>query len=258
MDIVDAALGAGEMTDDLEDETDTDAFGDPQLSLIGYGDAGANPLRQGWAQDYPDVGTRHVTNAEALPDAVADADYAILVGDRDDHGLAAAIGGRLPDGTTSIVVPIGTAEAPVAGVGTANATVPCPRAHARELVTDFLTVLTGRARVSPPPQFYDRLRTVGRVHGFRGERERADSPADQFAAKLVDDALANPFDAEGGDASERFFSFLRADDAVTLGTFDALRNEITDRFGADTGLGSFAVDTTGDSGAGYRLTLLRS
>lgn len=259
-DIVEDALDRAnrvDSADELDGETDPDEFGEPRLTLLGYGSAGAELLQQGWASDYPNVDTHHVQRAEELRDSSIDADYAILVGDAGDRDLAAAIGEGLSERTTSVAVSISTRESPVGSVETANATIPCPRIRADELVTDLLAVLPGRTRVSPPIQFYDRLRTVGRVHGFRGERERADSPAEQFAAELVDDALANPFDAGSGDASEHFFSFLRADDAVTLETFDALRNGITDRFGTDTGSGSFAVDTTGDTGADYRLTLLR-
>ncbi len=258
-DIVEEALenaeGAGS-SGQLEDEPDSERFGEPELTLLGYGRVGGKLLEREWVRDYPDVETRYVQRGEELRSSAVDADYAILVGDSDDD-LAAAIGERLPEGTTSVAVPISAPASPVGSVESANVTIPCPPIRVDELVSDLLTVLRGRTRVWPSVQFYDQLRTVGRVHGFRGERDRADAPPDQFASELVTDALGNPFDAEGGDASEPFFSFLRADDAVTLETFDALRNEITDRFGGDTASGSFAVDTTGDSGADYRLTLLR-
>lgn len=261
-DIVEDALEAAESADSggvTDNEPDPEGFGEPRLALLGYGRVGAEVLQREWVRDYPDVDTRHVQRAEAGRNSTIEADYAILVGGADDHDLAAAIGAAVPDETTSIAVPISTPESPVGNVETANATVSCPRARARELVTDLLAVLHRRTRISPLPQFYDRLRTVGRVHGFRGQQERLDSelPPTVFAEKLVSDALANPFDTGWSDASDHFFSLFRADDEATLETFDAVRDEVTDRFGGGDGLELFAVDTTGEPGAEYQLTLLR-
>lgn len=259
-DIVEEAIENAESADradELDGDTSSTGFGEPELSLVGFGRVGAELLQREWMSDYPDVETHHRQRGDERQHGSIDTDYTILVGSTDEHELAAAIGERLPAGTTSVAVPISTPESPAASVETANATIPCPRAYADELVGDLLAVLSGRTWVSPPPQFYTRLRTAGRVNGFRGRRERADSQPDLFAERLVTDALGNPFDTGDTDASDHLFSLFRADDAVTLETFDAVRNEVTDRFGTDTGTESFAVDTTADTGAAYRLTLLR-
>lgn len=258
-DIVEDALENAESDysgDELDGEPDSEGFGEPRLALFGYGRVGAELIEGEWVSEYPDVETHHRQRGDERHDGSIGAEYAILVGDTNDHELAAAIGERVPDGTTSIAVPISTPESRAESVESVDATIPCPRAHADELAGDLLAALSGRTRISPPPQFYTRLHTAGRVHGFRGQRERTDSPPDQFAETLVTDALANPFGTGAIDASDHFFSLFHADGAATLETFDAVRNEITDRFGSDTGSEPFAVDTTADPGAAYRLTLL--
>jgi len=100
-DIVEAALEHQKSVDD-SDHQDTNEFGDPHVSVIGYGDIGAQIIQHGWDRryvdsEYPHVETHHLQRGEELPSEPRDADYAILVGDSADEELAVEIGDALPD-----------------------------------------------------------------------------------------------------------------------------------------------------------------
>lgn len=260
-DIVDDALER--RGPEREDEQGPDEFGEPRFTLLGYGAVGAEIVRQGWDSRYPrpehpDADVHRTRGAGELPAGVEDADYVVLTGGTADRGVAAAIGETLADGTTSIAVPVRTTGGPVGPVPTVDATLPCDRDHVRGLATDLLTVLTGRIEISPPPRSYRELRSIGRVYGFRGQRDRngPDTSVDEFADRLVADALANPVDAVDHEGTEHYLSLLRAGDDLTLREADAVRAEIAAELDVGARSTVLAVDATEGTGTAYRLTVL--
>lgn len=261
-DIVEAAL---EHQDDLEVDAEPNAneFGEPQVALIGYGNLGAEIIQQGWDsrypnRKYPEAHTHHVQCVEELPESTRNADYVILTGSANDHRIAAEIGDALSRGTTSIAIPIRTTANPIETPETINATIPCNQTHVQELATDLLTILAGRIEISPHPRFYNKLRTIGRIHGFRGQqgRDSSEISQDEFAEQLVADTLANPVDYEDSHSAEHYISFLHAGEGLTLGEAEAVRNEIATELGVDMEKMLLAVDATKEMGTKYRLIVL--
>ncbi len=261
-DIVEAALANAESYDS-DVEVDSTEFGEPEIHLVGYGETGADIIQEGLdspypASYYPDVETHHIQHIDEPPANAIDADYAILVGSADEHVLATGIGDVLSDNTTSIAIPIDTAESPARTVGTVNATVPCTRSRVQAGVTVILVILMGHTEISPPPRFYQELQSIGRMQGFRGEQARTQggsSPA-QFAKRLVTEALSNPFGASDSLDAEHFISFLEGGEELTLEEVEAVRDELSDAVGASAERELVAVEVTEHMESRCRLTVL--
>jgi len=263
-DIVEAALNSQERFEG-DDDSDAEEFGDPEIALIGFGNAGTQFIQEGLDERSPDpealgLETHHVHRSHEFPTGPRDVDYAILVGNAADHDLLTDIGRKLGEEPTSIAIPILTTETPVETVETVNTSIPCSHTHAQELVTDLLRILAKEVQVSPPAGFYQNLRTVGRIHGFRGKLDRSEfgkSPT-EYADALVTETLSNPFHSAVDNDSTHLLSILHADDEVTLEEFDAVRDAIADHFNTDSGSVHAAADTTADTDPRYRLTVCTS
>jgi len=261
-DIVEAALANAESSDS-DEEVDSTDFGEPEIHLVGYGETGADIIQAGLdsrypAPTYPDAEFHHIQHIDELPANAIDADYAILVGSADEHVMATGIGDALSDKTTSIAIPIDTAESPARTVETVNATVPCTRSHVQELATVILVILTGHTEISPPPRFYQELQSIGRMQGYRGEQVRTSgdpSPA-EFAERLVTDALSNPFGVSDSHDAEHFISLLEGGRELTLEEVEAVRDELSDAVGASAERELVAVEITEDMESKCRLTVL--